>query len=206
MIDTLAHLKKDRCFCPRLLRLAGYYHGKIDGRSTRDFRYSQAKLRNETEGLRWLLGWVDMESEANISTLLPEAQRAARSWLKYARVIALEAGYDVRIICGTRTYMEQDALFELNPDKTKARGGQSMHNFGLAWDIGIFQGKKHFPEHELYKILAQSPNTNPVLTWGGSSNHAHYQLNTYGDIETVRKKFEACGSIPACLGKSSTCF
>ena len=124
-----------------------------------------------------------MESEANISTLLPDAQRAARSWLKYARVIALEAGYDLRIIRGTRTYMEQDALFERNPDKTMARGGQSMHNFGLAWDIGIFQGKKHFPEHELYKSLGQLTNTNPVLIWGGSSNHAHYQLNTYGDME-----------------------
>ena len=76
-------------------------------------------------------------------------------------------------------------------DKTKARGGQSMHNFGLAWDIGIFQGKKYFPEHELYKSLGQLTNTNPVLIWGGSSNHAHYRLNTYGDIETIRQEFKA---------------
>lgn len=76
-------------------------------------------------------------------------------------------------------------------DKTMARGGQSMHNFGLAWDIGIFQGKKYFAEHELYKILGHLPSNNPDLTWGGSSNYAHYQLNTYGDIESVRQEFEA---------------
>ena len=52
MADTLAHLKRDRSFWKRLLRFAGYYHGKIDWLNTKEFRFSQAKWKNETEGLR----------------------------------------------------------------------------------------------------------------------------------------------------------
>lgn len=130
MADTLAQVQKDVQFWQRLLTFAGYKPGKIDWLNTKEFRFSQAKWKNETEGLRRILAYFDSESEANISTLHPKAQKAARLWLPYAKVIAHEAGYDVRIICGTRTYMEQDALSE--NDKTKARGGQSMHNFGLA--------------------------------------------------------------------------
>lgn len=55
MADTLAHLKRDRSFRKRLLRFAGYYHGKIDWLNTKEFRFSQAKWKNETEGLRRIL-------------------------------------------------------------------------------------------------------------------------------------------------------
>jgi peptidoglycan LD-endopeptidase CwlK len=34
-----------------------------------------------------------------------------------------------------RTFAEQDALFNQKPQVTKARGGQSPHNYGLAIDI-----------------------------------------------------------------------
>ena len=34
-----------------------------------------------------------------------------------------------------RTFAEQDALFNAKPQVTKARGGQSYHNYGLAIDI-----------------------------------------------------------------------
>ena len=41
-----------------------------------------------------------------------------------------------------RTFAEQDALFNAKPQVTKARGGQSYHNYGLAVDIVfIIDGK-----------------------------------------------------------------
>lgn len=41
-----------------------------------------------------------------------------------------------------RTFAEQDALFNAKPQVTKARGGQSYHNYGLAIDIAlIIDGK-----------------------------------------------------------------
>jgi peptidoglycan L-alanyl-D-glutamate endopeptidase CwlK len=40
-----------------------------------------------------------------------------------------------------RTFAEQDALFNAKPQVTKARGGQSYHNYGLAIDIVLILDK-----------------------------------------------------------------
>ena len=40
-----------------------------------------------------------------------------------------------------RTFAEQDALFNSKPQVTKARGGQSYHNYGLAIDIVLILDK-----------------------------------------------------------------
>jgi len=48
----------------------------------------------------------------------------------------------VRIAQGLRTFAEQDALFAKRPKVTKAKGGQSVHNYGFAVDIVlIIDGK-----------------------------------------------------------------
>ena len=81
----------------------------------------------------------DLRSEKNIATLTPYAQRKAREWLRKCR----EAGINVKIICGTRTYEEQADLYAKGrtaPGKkvTNARPGYSWHNFGVAWDFVVF--------------------------------------------------------------------
>jgi peptidoglycan L-alanyl-D-glutamate endopeptidase CwlK len=43
---------------------------------------------------------------------------------------------------GLRTFAEQDALFAKVPKVTKARGGQSYHNYGLALDFCLMIGNK----------------------------------------------------------------
>lgn len=65
---------------------------------------------------------------------------------KITALIELEAakGFDWRVVQGLRTYAEQDALFAQGRTKsgqvvTKAKGGQSNHNFGLAVDICPFK-------------------------------------------------------------------
>ena len=40
-----------------------------------------------------------------------------------------------------RTFKEQDALFNARPQVTKAKGGQSYHNYGLAVDIVLLVDK-----------------------------------------------------------------
>ena len=49
----------------------------------------------------------DARSEENIATLIPRAREAARQWL--GRCLA--EGINVKIICGLRTYQEQDQLY-----------------------------------------------------------------------------------------------
>lgn len=48
----------------------------------------------------------------------------------------------IRISQGMRTFAEQDALFKKRPKVTNAKGGQSIHNYGLAIDIVLIIDKK----------------------------------------------------------------
>ena len=55
---------------------------------------------------------------------------------------ALSGRSQVRIAQGLRTFEEQDALYKQRPKVTNAKGGQSIHNYGMAVDIVlIIDGK-----------------------------------------------------------------
>src|SRR5262249_35079960 len=106
----------------------------------------------------------------------------------------------VRIISGTRTYAEQDALFKKRPKVTNARGGQSNHNFGIAWDIGIFDDGKYLGgdnrrEDKAYTNLgAFIKERIRDLEWGGDwktcVDKPHYQLATGKSVSQVRALLE----------------
>ena len=133
-------------------------------------------------------------TERNISTRFPEAQKAARQWFKLARNEAANQGYEAKIICGTRTYAEQNDLYRQRPKVTNARGGQSWHNFGLAWDFGIFQDRNYLPNHPLYTTLGKLYAKIDGLEWGGTwksfTDPPHLQLHQFGSISEARRSFE----------------
>ena len=93
-------------------------------------------------------------------------------------------GINIKIISGLRTYEEQDALYakgrpDNGPTVTNAKGGQSNHNFGIAFDIGIFEGGKYLgnsPKYKAVGVLAMDLG----LEWGGNwksfKDEPHYQL------------------------------
>ena len=56
-------------------------------------------------------------------------------------VIALSGKAMCRFAYVIRTFAEQDALFNAKPQVTKAKGGQSYHNYGLAVDIVLVVDK-----------------------------------------------------------------
>ena len=105
-----------------------------------------------------------------------------------------DRGYEVKIICGTRTYAEQEALYGQRPKVTNARGGQSWHNFGLAWDFGIFQGRNYLANHPLYATLGKLYAKIDGLDWGGTwksfTDPPHLQLHQFGSISEARRSFE----------------
>ncbi len=104
----------------------------------------------------------------------------------YAYALADKAaakGIEIEIISGTRTFPEQDALYaqgRTKPGKvvTNARAGYSNHNFGIAFDIGIFQDKKYIPESPLYKVVG-ALGLELGLEWGGNwtsiQDEPHFQ-------------------------------
>ena len=109
---------------------------------------------------------------------------------------------DVRIISGTRTYAEQDALYKkgrfgnTEPQVTKAKGGQSNHNFGLAWDIALFENGKYITDDAKYIQLSKLviPGI-AMLEWGGNwqsfQDYPHYQHQAiYDTVAGTRNLFE----------------
>ena len=126
----------------------------------------------------------DDRSEINLATLHPEMQKAMRAFLGVAKTIAAKTGHDVKVISGTRSYMEQDALYAKGRTisntsiVTRAKAGHSLHNFGISADIGIFKGKEYFGEHPLYNELG-TLGKSLGLEWGGDwkfVDEPHYQL------------------------------
>src|SRR5262249_39369321 len=142
------------------------------------------------------LGTFDERSERNVRTLHPKVQELARKYLTTVRA----AGIDVRIISGTRSYAEQNALYKRGrfgnppPKVTNARGGYSNHNFGIAWDVGIFDEGAYLQESPLYEEIA-SIGRAPDIEWGGDwttfKDRPHYQLTVPLSIAEIRAKFEA---------------
>lgn len=191
-------LKEDVLFYQRLLKSIGLYQKTLDGVWGKYTNKADAAFTEISQSIAADIGTFDTRSEANITTLLPKAQIAARQFLK----IATGTGKDVRIISGTRTYAEQNQLYRQgrfgNPGQkvTNAKGGQSNHNFGIAWDIGLFKSGAYVTDDTPYIKLAQVilPQMDN-LEWGGQwitfPDYPHYQLKTAThSIATIRGLFE----------------
>ena len=184
----------DVTFLQRMLCASGCYAGLADGVFNQAVDDGENRLADLTEQIAQQCGTFDPRSERNIRTLHPEAQKAARQFLTALKA----AGIDARIISGTRTYAEQDGLFAMgrNGDGrqivTNARGGHSNHNFGIAWDIGIFQGGTYITKDEPY---AKAAKLCPAgVEWGGAwksfPDAPHYQLAVNKTLAEVRACFE----------------
>jgi len=182
----------------RLLRCSGFDPGPLDGQMGPKTLAAAAAFQEMCAKIALEAGAVDPRSEKAIATLLPATQRAARRFL---RECALH-GMDVRVISGTRTYAEQDEIYaqgrtkKPGPIVTRARGGQSNHNFGLAFDVGVFEGGKYLPDGSEYSMIATLRP--PGVEWGGDwpmslggPDRPHYQMATGFSLGEVRRRFEA---------------
>jgi peptidoglycan L-alanyl-D-glutamate endopeptidase CwlK len=106
----------------------------------------------------------------------------------------------VKLLSGTRSYAEQDILFQKRPKVTNARGGQSNHNFGIAWDVGIFVNGvyyegKNAKEDKAYDDLANIIKAAVFdIEWGGDwksfKDKPHYQLATSKTVQECRLLLE----------------
>jgi peptidoglycan L-alanyl-D-glutamate endopeptidase CwlK len=123
---------------------------------------------------------VDDRSEETIATLLPEVRPYARALINKAAA----TGITIKAISGLRTYAEQDELYakgrtKPGPKVTNASGGHSNHNFGIAFDIGVFEENKWLPESPKYKAVG-ALGVDLGLEWGGNwttiVDEPHFQL------------------------------
>lgn len=193
---NLADMQKDKKYWQRLLRLAGYYKGAIDGIHGQQTRAAAAMWESAANGAVMRYGKSDARTETVLATLLPELQAATRAWLA-GEVAAWQSGtgYIVKLIQGTRSYAEQDALYAKGRTAagrkvTNARGGYSNHNFGVAFDIGIFTASGKYLDDvdrnadAVYRDLYAQCGAPAGCEWGGNwksiTDLPHYQLSRWG--------------------------
>ncbi|HEV2706161.1 MAG TPA: M15 family metallopeptidase [Pyrinomonadaceae bacterium] len=198
---STALFSDDVIFLQRLLKSAGLYTDIIDGDWGPNTDAAVTAFETRSAQIAGSIGTFDPRTERNIQTLHLRAQEAAR---RFMNAVDGELGNNitVRIISGTRTYAEQNELFRKGrfgnppPRVTNARGGQSNHNFGIAWDIGIFRAGAYLPDSPLYDTAAQIAMAAGIigLEWGGNwtsfRDRPHYQMATNLSITEVRDRFE----------------
>ena len=144
---------------------------------------------------------VDDRSEKSIKTLLPEVQIFARSLTHAADKI----GITIKVISvyshlratkctlspGPKAFKEaanaarkkagMDPINAVENKRkvTNAKGSQSNHNFEIAFDIGVFDGKNYLDRSPLYKAVAVL-GKQLGLAWGGdwksNKDEPHYEL------------------------------
>jgi peptidoglycan LD-endopeptidase CwlK len=183
-------------FAQQMLCSAGCYNGPRDGVWSNDVDHADLAFESLSDTVAKTFGTFDPRSEKCIRTLHPKAQEAARRFLIAARA----AGIDARIISGTRTYAEQAALYKIGrpPDTTNrrvtnAKPGESNHNFGIAWDIGIFARGAYVTAEQPYRDAAAF--CPPGVEWGGAwktfPDPPHYQLAVGKPLTDIRAAFES---------------
>lgn len=187
----------DVLFFQRLLAAEGLYRHALDGLWGRHTEAAALAFETQANEIRAEFGEVDRRSEQMIRGLSLRTQREARAFMRRLSDHPLT----VRIISGTRSYDEQNQLFRQGrfgnpgPIVTKARGGRSSHNFGIAWDIGLFSASGGYSVRDADYVAAARQGMSPALEWGGDwetfRDVPHYQIAVDLNLSTVRERFEA---------------
>lgn len=186
----------------RMYRCAGLYTGKLDGIWGPKTDMAEAAWEEAFRAARVPFYQRDARTERLLFGVLPRTQELA---LRLLESLGL-ADFDARIISGTRSYAEQNALYRQGrygnkgPRVTNARGGQSNHNFGIAFDIGLFEGGRYLrgntaKETTQYDRAGEVAAAIKGLEWGGNwkslVDRPHYQVATGLKLSEIRKRFEA---------------
>ena len=129
-------------------------------------------------------------SDKRIQSLHPAIRMAATSFIKDANENSPNTL--IRVAQGFRTYAEQDALYAQGRTTggsivTKAQGGFSNHNFGLAFDIvGVTNGKLDYNLD--WKSLSTLGNSKG-FEWGGEwkfKDMPHFQMLFGNSLKELR--------------------
>lgn len=116
--------------------------------------------------------------------------------------LAWKENHILQVTQGLRTFAEQDALFAKRPKVTNARGGQSMHNYGLAVDFAFVVSGKISWDEKLYKNIGRWAAA-VGLEWGGNwkfTDLPHVQLKGLPSYKVLLPIYNQ-GGLKAIWGK-----
>jgi peptidoglycan L-alanyl-D-glutamate endopeptidase CwlK len=114
---------------------------------------------------------MNTASENRLKKVHPELAGRVRTLIEHLAA----NGMQVEVVQGLRTFAEQDALFAQGRTKpgqvvTRAKGGQSNHNYGLAVDLCPFtpDGKPNWNAPNTMWMAIGAEAEKLGLEWGGS--------------------------------------
>jgi peptidoglycan L-alanyl-D-glutamate endopeptidase CwlK len=148
---------------------------------------------------------IDKATQDRITKLHPSVRAEVTKFIEDINTNILTGRAKVRIAQGLRTFAEQDALYaqgRTKPGKkvTNAKGGQSVHNYGFAFDIVLiidgkdaswdtakdWDGDKKSDWMEVVSYLKDHG-----WTWGGDwksfKDLPHFDKKGFGDWRTLSK-------------------
>lgn len=133
-------------------------------------------------------GRMDLASEQRLALVKPELARVIRAMA--ATLLAGTPSIEVRVTQGLRNLDEQNYLYAQGRTRpggvvTNARGGYSMHNFGLAVDLcpGKMDGQPWSPDwqgaDQHYALMVQAgmrAGLNCGANWHTLKDEPHFQV------------------------------
>lgn len=143
---------------------------------------------------------MDAASEARLARVNP--QLAGRIRLLAAELRA--QGINITVASGLRTFAEQDALYAQGRTKpgsivTNARGGQSLHNYGLAIDV-VPLGANGQPNWSVGNDVWQkigAAGKRQGLEWGGDwtsfVDRPHFQMTAGRSVSSLLNQYNQNG-------------
>lgn len=152
---------------------------------------------------------LDGRTVSNIATLDPKCRENFAQFARLAKATAATLGCDYVMISGNRSYAEQDALYaqgRTKPGKivTKARGGYSNHNFGIAGDFGVFRAGAYLDDtdaafaakvHKACSVHALACGLLWGGSWSGFVDLPHYEEDTGLTMTEKRARMAARGAV-----------
>jgi peptidoglycan L-alanyl-D-glutamate endopeptidase CwlK len=133
----------------------------------------------------------DIVTQQRIAQLHPLIQPYVKQFILNAQ----QQGIELRVVSGYRTFAEQDALYAQGRTTsgqivTNAKGGQSLHNYGLAVDVVQMINGQPMWDYNLDAISAIGKQLG--FEWGGDwtsfKDYAHYQMTfgyTLSDLQNL---------------------
>jgi len=155
----------------------------------------------------------DKISEDRIKLLHPKIREEVKKIIEEAETV-VDNNLAIRIVQGLRTIEEQDALYaqgRTTPGSvvTKAKGGSSYHNYGLALDIcWLFLQPDGTYKYDDKKSWATGANFLKVIrifkshgyTWGGDfksiTDEPHFEKTFGYNWRDLKSKYDGKDFIP----------